>query len=183
MRVKNGPNYTALENNIIDVIKEEQIKLGYQSETIRLYYPMESINNLLETDYESAELSEVLERFCEFVNPRLGKVTHSNKDKRYCFVIPPSGVTYVHEKVEDNNFLREFINKINEHNSTLDDILKVFHKFSNNVICNPINNGEFDYLIYFKDEYPDSYMYCLKFEHEHVIYHRFTKADYEKVGF
>ncbi|MGB4660759.1 MAG: DUF3877 family protein [Mobilitalea sp.] len=29
MNIKKEPDYRALENNIIDVIKEEQIKLGY----------------------------------------------------------------------------------------------------------------------------------------------------------
>lgn len=177
------PNFTALENNIIDVIKEEQIKLGYQSETIRLYYPLESINNLLRIDYQLTELPTVLDQFCEFVNPRLGKVTYSNVNERFCFIIPPSGVTYVHEKVEDRYFLREFINKVNEHNCTLNEILKVFYNYSNDVICNKIDNGEFDYLIYFKDEHPDSFIYCLKFEDEHVAYHRFTKADYEEFEF
>ena len=31
--------YQKLEQNLIDLIKEEQMKLGYQKETIRLYYP------------------------------------------------------------------------------------------------------------------------------------------------
>jgi hypothetical protein len=182
MTIKNEPDFGALENNIIDVIKEEQIKLGYQSETIRLYYPMESINNLLGVDYQLTELSGVLDQFDEFVNTRLGKVSHSNENTRFCFVIPPYGVAYVHEKVEDRCFLRDFIEKINEH-CTLDEILKVFYTYSDNVTCNKMNNGEFDYLIYFNNGYPDSFMYCLKFENEHVIYHRFTKSDYEHFGF
>jgi hypothetical protein len=183
MEIYHEPDFRALENNIIDIIKEEQIKLGYQSETIRLYYPMESINNLLGVDYQLSELSKALDLFGEFVNTRLGKVTHSNKDTRFCFIIPPDGVTYVHEQVEDRCFLREFIDKISQHNCKLDEILKVFYAYSDNVNCNKITNGEFDYLIYFKDEQPDSFMYCLKFEDGHAIYHRYTKADYESFGF
>ena len=34
--------YHRLENSIIDVIKEEQAKLGYRKEEIRLYYPLSS---------------------------------------------------------------------------------------------------------------------------------------------
>lgn len=179
----NNPDFKALETHIIDVIKEEQIKLGYRSETIRLYYPMESINNLLVTDYSLTELIDILNEFCKFVNPRLGNVLHSNENKRFCFIIPPNGVTYVHEKVEDRYFLREFIEKISNHNCTLDEILNVFHKYSENVICNEMDNGEFDYLVYFQDGKPDSYMYCLKFEDCHVIYHRFTKNDYKNFNF
>ncbi|MFA9377406.1 MAG: DUF3877 family protein [Lachnotalea sp.] len=51
---------------------------GYRSETIRLYYPMESINNLLGTDYSLEELIEILNQFIEFVSNHLGNVTHSN---------------------------------------------------------------------------------------------------------
>ena len=35
-------NYTKLTNNLIDLVKEEQAKLGYRKEAIRLYYPLSS---------------------------------------------------------------------------------------------------------------------------------------------
>ena len=38
--------YKILENNLIDIIKEEQAKLGYRKEKIRLYYPLSSLNNM-----------------------------------------------------------------------------------------------------------------------------------------
>lgn len=183
MPYKNEPDFNALENNIIDVIKEEQIKLGYARETIRLYYPIESVNNLLKGNYPLKELPGILDLFCEYVKPRLGNVTHSNKETRFCFIIPPNGVTYVHDEVEDRYFLRDFINIIDNHNQTLNEILNVFHRYSDSVICTKMDNGEFDYLIYFSDRLPDAFMYCLKFENSHVIYHRFTKADYESFGF
>ncbi len=179
----NKPNFSTLEKHIIDVIKEEQIKLGYRSETIRLYYPMESINNLLGTDYSLVELTGILDQFGESVSSRLGNVGHSNVDRRFCFTILPEGVTYVHEKVEDNYFLKEFIEKISSHNITLDEILDIFYKFSDHVICNEMDNGEFDYLVYFQDKDPDAYRYCLKFEEDHVIYHRFTEDDYMNFEF
>jgi hypothetical protein len=176
------PDFSALENNIIDVIKEEQIKLGYKSETIRLYYPMESINNLLGTKLSVKDLQGVLNSFCFYVKERLGAVEFSNKDERFCIVIPPKGVTYVHEEIEDRYFLREFIGVISKHHCTIDDILKVFHRYSNKVNCKE-TNGEFDYLIYFEDGQPDAYKYCIKFEDCHAIYHRFTDRDYENFGF
>lgn len=52
--------FSKLEKNMIDVIKEEQVKLGYRSETIRLYYPILSLNRLLDTDYEIRQMKEVL---------------------------------------------------------------------------------------------------------------------------
>jgi hypothetical protein len=74
MQLSNKPDFKELENNIIEVIKEEQIKLGYASETIRLYYPLESICNLLGSDYTITELYDTLNQFCEFVRSRLGDV-------------------------------------------------------------------------------------------------------------
>ena len=43
-------DFTRLEKNIIEVIQEEQIKLGYRSELIRLYYPITSLNRFFHTD-------------------------------------------------------------------------------------------------------------------------------------
>lgn len=177
------PDFKALENSIIDVIKEEQIKLGYRSETIRLYYPSESIQKLLGKEYDTSTFNVVLDGFCDSVKERLGEVIHSHQGSRYCFVIPAIGVTFVHEKVEENYFLVEFINKMNHHGCTLEEILDLFNRYSDKVVFEKTNHGEFDYLIYFEDGIPDRYRYCLKFEHGHAIYHRFTKDDYESFDF
>lgn len=177
------PDFNALKNNIIDVIKEGQIKLGYKSENISLYYPMESINNLLGVEFAINDLNDALERFCIYVKSQLGDVKYTIRDTRFCIVIPPAGVTYVHQEIEDRYFIREFIETIKKHKCSLEDITEVFLRYSNCIICKKITNGEFDYLIYFDDEQPDAYMYCIKFEENHAIYHRFTKADYNKFVF
>ena len=183
MQFQHQSAFKELEDNIIEVIKEEQIKIGYRSETIRLYYPIESICNLLGESYTVIELRKVLDQFCEFVKERLGIVEYSNLETRFCFIIPPEGVDYVHEDIGENYFLKDFIEKISAHDCSLDELLKIFHKYSDNVVCEKMNNGEFDYLIYFKDGIPDAYRYCVKFEGCHIIYHRFTEADYESFGF
>lgn len=183
MDVQSKLNFEALENNIIDVIKEEQIKLGYREETLRLYYPMESINNLLGADLTIEKLSEVLYEFCIYLKERFGGVEYYRNNTRYCFVIPPKGVTFVHEEVKDPIFLQEFIETISNHNCSIEDILLVFHRYSDNVICDKVDNGEFDYLIYFENGVPDAYRYCIKFEECHVIYHRYTYIDYINFGF
>ena len=43
-------DFARLEKNIIDVIKEEQAKLGYRKEKIRLYYPLSSLNHFFQLD-------------------------------------------------------------------------------------------------------------------------------------
>ena len=37
--------FEKLENSLIDVIKEEQAKLGFKEEKIHLYYPLSSLNS------------------------------------------------------------------------------------------------------------------------------------------
>ena len=47
-------NYNRLENSLIDVIKEEQAKLGYMKEKIRLYYPLSSLNHFFGNETDAA---------------------------------------------------------------------------------------------------------------------------------
>ena len=52
--------YKILENNLIDIIKEEQAKLGYRKEKIRLYYPLSSLNNIFSSQDNVYEMDERL---------------------------------------------------------------------------------------------------------------------------
>ena len=56
--------FEKLENSLIDVIKEEQAKLGFKEEKIHLYYPLSSLNHFFlaqdsadEMDSPSPELA------------------------------------------------------------------------------------------------------------------------------
>ena len=40
--------FERLYKNLIDIIKEEQAKLGFRREAIRLYYPLSSLNHFFE---------------------------------------------------------------------------------------------------------------------------------------
>ena len=40
-------DYSRLEKGIMDFIQEEQVKLGYRKEKIRLYYPLSSLKHFL----------------------------------------------------------------------------------------------------------------------------------------
>ncbi len=182
MSILKKPDYIGLENNIMDVIKEEQIKLGYRDEKIRLYYPRESLKNYLGKELTQEELDKSLAAFRVHAAERLGNLEISNAGDRYCILIPASGVTYVHQNIK-REFLEEFIKTIGNHNLTIENILKVFYSHSNKVVCQKENHGEFEYLIYFEDGIPDSYRYCITFEEHHAIYHRFTIADYNSFDF
>ena len=40
-------NFKKLENNLLDMIQEQQVKIGYMSGVTRFYYPLQSLNRLL----------------------------------------------------------------------------------------------------------------------------------------
>ena len=63
-----------LEKNLADQMKEAQLKLGYEEETMRLYYPVASLNLLLGTDCEKAgEMKETLEKLLKLHYGSKGK--------------------------------------------------------------------------------------------------------------
>lgn len=59
--------FKRLEKNLIDIIKEEQAKLGFRKEEIRLYYPLISLNHFFEADDDVDEMQTRLEQFPEEV--------------------------------------------------------------------------------------------------------------------
>lgn len=176
-------NFQALQRNLVDVIQEFQIKLGYAKETMGLYYPLESLNRLLDSDLDAAGMSFALQEFSIFAKKTLGDISVSRNDTRFCIRIPEDGVEYVHDKAEDTRFLKSFIEKISCCGLDINDILEVFHQYSNHVGCEKIDSEEFDYLVYFTDGIPDNFRYCIKFEGACAIYHRFTPKDYEALDF
>ena len=62
-----------LKTNICDSIKECEIKLGYQEETIHLYYPENTLLELLEATPEN--LHQKTDSFCKLQAGLFGKIT------------------------------------------------------------------------------------------------------------
>lgn len=176
-------NYDALEQNIIDMIEEQQLKLGYLPETVRLYYPLSSLNRFLGMESSIEEMTGYLLRFSEQTKARLGGIVVSNQGERFCIAVPPEGAEYIHTHQRPKGFLADLINTIQRHGCTLEEVLNRFYKYSEHVHVEKVDNGEFDYLVYFEDGVPDSYRYCLSVEDCHIIYHRYTIGDYEDFGF
>ena len=46
--------YERLEKSLTDTIKEEQAKLGFRKEAIRLYYPLSSLNHFFDVQEREA---------------------------------------------------------------------------------------------------------------------------------
>ena len=171
-------DFTRLKNNIFDVIKEQQIKLGYRKEAIRLYYPLQSLNRLLGTEINETEMKSVLEAFAESVKEELGLIFISCDKNRFCLFLPEEASEYIYTHTEHDGFIYDFIAAVSKHNVSVDDIIRVFRKYSDNVHFEKVNHGEFDYLVYFENGEPDNYRYCLTDKGDHISYHRFTIEDY-----
>lgn len=175
--------YKVLEANLIDLIKEEQAKLGYRKEAIRLYYPARSLQHLLNTDLEVEEMQKELEQGLPLAcADTLGNITVTHENDRFCICIPENGSEWVHAHMSQNEFIVELIQLVARHDCTIQKIKELFEKQHKKFVVEEVTNGEFDVLLRFT-EGEDSYYYCFKDEGFHIIYHRFLPDDYKDFDF
>ena len=139
--------FDRLEKNLIDIIKEEQAKLGFRKEAIRLYYPLSSLNHFFEAKDSEAEMLTRLSGFPASLTKKLGNVTVTAKKDRFCFHIPEDGSVYVHEHTDANEFIRSLVKLLQHHGCTMNDIFSLFKDTSENVIFEEMNHGEVDWCI------------------------------------
>ena len=126
----------------MDVIKEEQAKLGYRKEKIRLYYPLSSLNHFFQVEGDVTGMLEKLNWFSEYTKQRLGQVEVTNEGERFCFHIPEEGVEYVHEQMKENEFIKELIGLLQKHDCTMEEIFDLFRSHSEKVEIHEMDNGE-----------------------------------------
>ena len=74
-----------------------------------------------------------MEKFSDHACDRLGKVTASSKNGRFCITLPPQASDYVHENRKPSEFLVHFIGTVARHGCTLDEVMDVFHAYSEHV--------------------------------------------------
>lgn len=175
--------FKRLEKNLIDIIKEEQVKLGFRKEEIRLYYPLISLNHFFEADDDVDEMQTRLEQFPEEVKKKLGDICVTHKKDRFCLHIPEQGSVYVHEHMAENEFIKKLVELMMNHGIKKEDILAIFQKEAKDIRVGDMHNGEFDFWVRFPEENEDEYYYCFKDEGCHMIYHRFLPEDYADFGF
>ena len=171
--------YDKLEKNLQDLIAEEQAKLGYRREAIRLYYPLGSLCHLLgaPADLSADEMQAELEQFAGSAADKFGNVTISHKKERFCFFLPEEATEYVHAHRGENQFIYELVSLLAAHGTSMDDVIGLFERQSTPCEVRQIDNGEFDTLIRFVGG-EDRYLYCFRDEMVHIIYHRFLPEDY-----
>lgn len=175
--------YEQLERSLIDIMKEEQAKLGYRKEQVRLYYPLSSLNHFFGTEDHAEDMQKRLSDLPGSLTEKLGEISVSHVKDRFCFHIPEEGSEYVHAHMQENEFIKTLVELLQQHHVTMEQIRALFKQHSEHVIMEEIHNGEFDYLLRFADDKDDPYYYCFKDEGCHMIYHRFLPADYKDFGF
>lgn len=175
-------NIERLITNIIGQIKEVQIKLGYVKETLRFYYPVSSLNNIMSVNYQNEmDMLEALKTSQELKDTVLGTLQFKIHGGRIEISVGQEGAEYVHRNVETSPFLVDLITLFGAcHSCSIHDICRVFEKYSQDYVCQKMQEDkDFDYVIYFMDNNIDEYYYCIRMEMGHTIYHRFMKEDYE----
>lgn len=187
--------YSRLAKSLIDIVKEQQAKLGYRKEIVRLYYPLSTLRHFFEcagADHKTADsvISEqqMLEILAQENLPRqltdtIGEIKVTAKNERFCIEIPPEGSEYVHENTADNEFISELIALVGTHGCTMEQITELFYKYSDDIEKKEMQNGEFDCYIRFLNNPDDTYYYCFHDEGCHIIYHRFLPQDYADFEF
>ena len=154
--------YQKLMDNLCDIVAEEQAKLGYMKEPIRLYYPLSSLNHFFGGDAFADEMQEKLSKFESFAYDKFGEVeiTHNGGQNRFIF---------------------DLVELLAKHGTVMEEVEALFAKQKDAYEIEKMNHGEFDYMIHFVDS-KDKYLYCFKDEGCHIIYHRFLPEDYEDLG-
>lgn len=182
--------YNRLWQNIIDVLTEQQIKLGFMKESVSLFYPITSIRRFMgdKTELNPDWLEMFAMNFKKYVAGIAGnlemEIDRNSDPARVSIICSPEISEYVHSHQDENGFLLKFIETIGKHDINIDDVLNVFYKYATDdekVHVEKKTDEEFDYLIFFEDGEPNDYYYCITDEGCHMIYHRFSPEDYNDI--
>jgi hypothetical protein len=181
MNMNNG--FIQLEENIETTIYEGLLKLGFENDdSFSIYYDLDLLNHLLGTSHESnEECLNYLNDFITFAGDRLKDIKITLERNRFKFTVFKDGIEYINKHNSNNTFLKDLITKVKGHLFTLEDILAIFRKYSSDFVCDEIENSEFQYVIYFKDNALDKFKYCFTFDQMGGYYHRLLDFSYEKV--
>ncbi len=143
-----------LMDNIIEQIKEAQLKLGFAKESIRLYYPIGSLCRLLQAECRNAEeLCGLLKHEKYFEDTELGTLRFAISGGRIEVCVSPQGAAHVHEHVPDPPFLAGLIQLFQDrHALSIEEIRRYFAGANGSYVCEQMEPGQdFDYVLYFPD--------------------------------
>ena len=122
--------FLRLEENLIDLVKEQQAKLGFRPEVIRLYYPVSTLNHFFGSEYTAEKMKVRLNGLGAHMKETLGEVRVTVKGDRFCFLIPETGSVYVHEQMKGREFIQDLVDLVGTHGCSLEEIRELFRQWS-----------------------------------------------------
>lgn len=172
-----------LEQNLSGVIAEMALKLGLTGVPLSLNYPCASLGRMLGVADDPQALQPALDAFFAARKDLFGAAEAVPHEDGFCLTIPAEGVARVMSQAPAAAFLRDLIQTAQTPGATVDDLLAAFRRHSDRVHVEPVDNDEFDLLVYFEDGVPDDFRYCIDQHDGFASYHRFSREDYEAFGF
>ena len=172
-----------LEQNLSGVIAEMALKLGLTGVPLSLNYPCASLGRMLGVADDPQALQPALDAFFAARKDLFGAAEAVPHEDGFCLTIPAEGVARVMSQAPAAAFLRDLIHTAQTPGATADDLLAAFRRHSDRVHVEPVDNDEFDLLVYFEDGVPDGFRYCIDRHDGFVSSHRLSKEDYEAFGF
>jgi hypothetical protein len=165
-----------LEDAVISTVQETQVKLGPVNGAVSLYLPLDSICSHRTSNCPDG----ILRDFVKNVRSRLGDVEYSIKEDRVRITVPKEGCIYV-SKLPVSPVLTAMVDSIMEGKDSK-ELKASLMEISSGCVWIDVSEKEFDHVVYFKNDI-DPYIYCVKEEMGHLIYHRFSRNDYLRLGF
>lgn len=162
-----------------NLIAENIIKIGFYYQNINLYFPEQTLKYIFEIDYSGNSLIEYINTYFHNNNSVYHNTSSSISNDKVIINFDKDYVKYINDNINKFDFLHSFIELFNHHHDiNIDNIVNLFKSYSNDIIFSSINSDEFDYYIYFNNDFPDFFVYCIKDNYGHYEYHRFIKDDF-----
>lgn len=174
------PRLDRLYQDIVEQIKESQVKLGYSYETVNLYYKKDGLESRLGVAVGSLrETAKLLSDSTQFSNTPLGAIDFAPSRGRLQVTVPADGVKYVHENVPSSDFLVAIVALFGTCGGvSQEQVVALFQQFGDFQLQPSPQGADFDYQIHFQDPAIDPYFYCFKQEGQLLTYHRLSPEDY-----
>ncbi len=176
-----------LAQHMVDTVKEWQCKIGVRKEKMDLFYPLQSLKQLLQLNPADSteQLEKTLTEFQKEYEDLFGRLHFWKEKERYGIEIPEEGVIHIAETIPDPEFLEKFLKVIQNPASKMEDITNCFRQFANDkgdILHqeNMVHDG-LGSVFYFEKDSTERYVYCVEDDDFGLTYHRFTRKEYEEL--
>ena len=176
-----------LAQHMVDTVIEWQLKIGVRKEKMDLFYPLESLKELLKLEKTATteQLEQALTVFQKENRVLFGTLHFWKEKDRYGIEIPEEGVIHIAETIPNPEFLAKFLQVIQNPASKMENVSNCFRKYAKekgDVLHqeNMVHDG-LGSVFYFEKESTERYVYCVEDDDFGLTYHRFTRKEYEEL--